>query len=61
MPVKGGKGGAYNLNWLDDQNEMKYILNAENYLAKGECPIHGMDKETYEAILNEQEYQSIKD
>ena len=61
MPIQGGSGGKYNLNWLDDQNEHRYIVNAEAYLAKGECPIYGMDKEVFEAILDEQEYEATKE
>lgn len=56
MPLQGAKEGKYNLNWLDDTNEYRAIVNAENYLAKGECPIYGMDKETFEAIIDEGEY-----
>ena len=61
MPLNGAKDGKYNLNWFDDQNEHRAIVNAESYLAKGESPIYGMDLATFEAILNEQEYQAIKD
>ena len=56
MPLNGAKDGKYNLNWFDDQNEHRAIVNAESYLAKGESPIYGMDLATFEAILNEQEY-----
>ena len=59
MPVSGT--GAYNLNWIDDQNEYQAIISAEEFLARGECPIQGMSKQTFEAILSEQEYETIKD
>lgn len=61
MPIQGAKEGKYNLNWLDDQNEGKFIMNAENYLAKGECPIQGMDRHVFEEIINEMDYETQKD
>ena len=61
MPIRGGKDGKYNLNWLDDQNEYRQIVSAEEHIAKGESPIFGMDLETFQAIINEQEYEQIKE
>ena len=58
MPIKAK--GTYNLNWIDDQNEYNKILQAEEAIAKGECPIYGMDIETFQDILNEQDYETIK-
>jgi hypothetical protein len=47
MPIKGGNNGKYNLNWLDDTNEFNKIVSADSYISKGECPIYGMDIETF--------------
>ena len=59
MPIRAG--GSYNLNWIDDQNEYRQILKAEEAFAKGECPIAGMDLQVFREILDEQEYQQIQD
>ena len=56
MPIGGAKDGKYNLNWVDDQNEQKQILAAEDAIAKGVSPIYGMDFETYKNIIDEQDY-----
>ena len=55
-PLHGAKNGQYNLNWIDDQNEYRHLISAEESIAKGECPIYGMDLETFEDILREQDY-----
>ena len=36
------------------------MLMAEEAIGKGECPIYGMDIETFQDILNEQDYETIK-
>ena len=61
MPIGGAKDGKYNLDWVDDQNEQKHILAAEDAIAKGKSPIYGMDFETYKNIIDEMDYQQVKD
>jgi len=53
MPLHGAKNGTYNLNWIDDTNEYRHLISAEESIAKGESPIFGMDLETFEDILRE--------
>ena len=36
------------------------MLQAEDALAKGECPIKGMDLHTFQDILNERDYEDMR-
>ena len=60
MPVKGASNGQYNLNWIDDQNEWKQMLAAEEAIGKGESPIYGMDIHMFQDILNERDYEDMR-
>jgi hypothetical protein len=45
------QNGMYNLNFIDWDNEFEAALEMQNgYGSEEECPIEGMDMETYQAI-----------
>ena len=60
-PIQGAKDGKYNLNWIDDQNEHRALISADEYIGKKQSPIFGMDFETFKEVVDDQEYQSLKD
>ena len=53
QPVGGGKDGKYNLNWIDDQNELNAVFKADEAIANHESPIFGMDFETFKDIIDD--------
>lgn len=51
-PIKINPTGRYNLNFIDLNNEAEAIMDADPY--SYESPIHGLDAETYQRIMEEE-------
>ena len=60
MPIKMNPTGKYNLNFIDWQNEFDAVHERYDQ-GSGESPIYGMDIETFEAIVNEEELHDQRD
>ena len=53
IPVNINKKGEYNLNFIDWQNEFDQVYgNSDD--DSDDCPIKGMDKDVFEAIMEEE-------
>ena len=54
-PIKVNPSGKYNLNFIDWENEFDNVYDYNSGGSdEGECPIYGMDLETFKAIRDEE-------
>ena len=53
-PIKMGKNGKYNLNFIDWDNEFDAVYGGESDSDENVSKIKGMSMEIFKAILNEE-------
>ena len=58
-PIRANPTGQYNLNFIDWDNEWESVYDRDPY--KYESPIEGIDSATFEAILNEEMFDTMKE
>lgn len=55
-PISVNPTGKYNLNFIDWNNEFEAVMGRDHY----ESPIDGIDNETFEAIFDEEMFDTLK-
>ena len=57
-PIRVNPSGQYNLNFIDWNNEWEAVMDRDP--ASYESPIQGMDSATFEAIFDEEMFDTVK-